>query len=178
MLDIAVAYNRFRFLGWEFLTWLWFMIENHPDTIAHVGPSTGSIEIGNRMVLEKRHESESIESITIKGDDAGLEEGLLALRKGAVVTEIALVFRSGDQEWRFTLKGESLSIGSLTTPPTGSVASEADLEGALIEKVYLVEQPVKTLDSLFSHFIKERLAPQWQTETLGKIKKWIKTENR
>ena len=27
MLDIAVAYNRYKFLGNEFLTWLWFMIE-------------------------------------------------------------------------------------------------------------------------------------------------------
>ena len=31
MLDLAVAYNRYRFLGDEFLTWLWYTIENDPD---------------------------------------------------------------------------------------------------------------------------------------------------
>ena len=30
MLDVAVAYNRFKFLGDEFLTWLWFIIEQDP----------------------------------------------------------------------------------------------------------------------------------------------------
>ena len=30
MLDVAVAYNRFKFLGEEFLTWLWFVIDQDP----------------------------------------------------------------------------------------------------------------------------------------------------
>jgi len=33
MLDVSVAYNRYKFLGHEFLTWLWFMIETDKDTL-------------------------------------------------------------------------------------------------------------------------------------------------
>ena len=33
MLDIAVAYNRYKFIGNEYLTWLWFVIETSPDII-------------------------------------------------------------------------------------------------------------------------------------------------
>jgi len=50
-----------------------------------------------------------VETVTIKGDDAGLEEGLLALRKGAVVSEINLAYKSGEQEWSFTTVFLSLS---------------------------------------------------------------------
>ena len=33
MLDVSVAYNRYKFLGHEFLTWLWFMIETDKQTL-------------------------------------------------------------------------------------------------------------------------------------------------
>ena len=72
MLDVAVAYNRFKFLGDEFLTWLWFIIENDPKYLKNFSPDTSSLEIGNLIVLENRRQ-QTVESITIKGDDANLE---------------------------------------------------------------------------------------------------------
>jgi hypothetical protein len=29
MLDVSVSYNRYKFLGHEFLTWLWFLMEKN-----------------------------------------------------------------------------------------------------------------------------------------------------
>lgn len=81
MLDVAVSYNRFKFLGHEFLTWLWYSIENEPDILKNSENESVSLEIGNRIVLENRI-GDSMETITIKGDDAGLEEGMLSLEKG------------------------------------------------------------------------------------------------
>ena len=95
MLDIAVAYNRYRFLGNEFLTWIWFIIENDEDTIRRCDPDALSLDVGNRMVLEHRW-ANGMETVGIKGDSAGLEEGLLALSKGAQVTEINLIYKSGN----------------------------------------------------------------------------------
>jgi hypothetical protein len=87
MLDVAVAYNRYKFIGNEFLTWLWFTIETNQPFFKTVDETITSINLGNRMVLENSI-NDAIEIITIKGDDAGLEEGLLSLRKGAVVVEM------------------------------------------------------------------------------------------
>ena len=53
------------------------------------------LEIGNRVVLVNQIDEDALETVTIKGDQAWLEEGLLALQKGAVVTEINLVMRAG-----------------------------------------------------------------------------------
>ena len=103
MLDIAVAYNRYRFLGDEFLTWLWFIIETQSDEIRNLDQDPFLLEIGNRMALENRR-SNAVETITIKGDDAGLEEGIMALKKGALITEHNLVFRIAEQKWQFSIK--------------------------------------------------------------------------
>jgi hypothetical protein len=172
MLDVSVSYNRYKFIGHEFLTWLWFNIENEPEYLQSISKNLDSLTIGNRLVLENRKRDEVFEAITIKGDDAGLEEGILALKKGAVVTEMNLVQTIGDHIWSFTLKGESLNISSLKTPTVGQVESGDDIEGAVIEKVYLYDQVIQFIHNLFKLFIKKRVSDNWP-ETVNQIKKWI-----
>jgi hypothetical protein len=172
MLDVAVAYNRYRFLGFEFLTWLWFTIETDQPRISVLQPDGVSLEIGNRLVLENR-QGETMEIITIRGDDAGLEEGRLALQKGAVVTEINLSLRISDQRWQFTLKGESLSLSNLKIPETGPVETREDVEGALLEKFYLYEKVVGLVDAAFKAFIGHRVSNEWKATVVPGIRQWI-----
>jgi len=54
MLDVSVSYNRYKFLGYEFLTWLWFLIEKERTIIKELNPDLASLEIGNRVALENR----------------------------------------------------------------------------------------------------------------------------
>jgi hypothetical protein len=172
MLDVAVSYNRYKFLGHEFLTWLWFLIEKKRRVIQETAQVGVSLEIGNRIVLENRV-NDAVESITIKGDEAGLEEGLLALRKGAVVIEINLAFEFQENKWRFTLKGESLAFSGLRTPDTGPVETGDDIEGAVLEKVYLYEQVIQLTDKLFNRFVRLRVSEEWNRKTVPEIKKWM-----
>jgi hypothetical protein len=173
MLDIAVAYNRYRFLGNEFLTWIWFAIENDEDIIQRCDPDVQSLDVGNRMVLEHRW-ANGIETVAIKGDAAGLEEGLLALSKGAQVTEINLIYKSGSLQWQFSLKGESLSFSGLKLPETAAAEQSEDMEGIVLEKLYLYEKPFNFIDELYRLFIELRLSRQWDA-TLTGMKKWIQT---
>ena len=46
MLDIATAYNRYRFLGYEFLTWLWFAMENKPGVLQPKS-DIGTLQLGD-----------------------------------------------------------------------------------------------------------------------------------
>jgi hypothetical protein len=171
MLDIAVAYNRYKFLGNEFLTWLWFMIENDQGSFRQHDPDLVSLTVGNRLVLENTLHNAK-ETVTIKGDNASLEEGLVALTKGAVVTEIHLSYKTGSQNWEFSLKGESLNISNLKLPETGPVETPDDLEGVVLEKIYLIEKVIGLLNNLFSHFSHLRLSNTWQNQTISRIRKW------
>ncbi len=172
MPDLAVAYNRYKFLGHEFLTWLWFLIEKDHEQLRAADPELSSLEIGNRIVLENNLH-DSVETITIKGDDAGLEEGILAMRKGAMVTELNLSYISNDQEWRFTIKGESLNISSFKPPEVASVETKEDVEGAILEKVYLYEKALLFVDKMFKSFIRLRVSQEWREHAVPLLKNWI-----
>ena len=174
MLDVAVAYDRYRFVGEEFLTWLWFVIETDQDLIRKFDPDFIALEVGNRMVFENRR-NESGERVTIKGDGAGLEEGILTLKKGALVAEFNLVYKSAELSWQFTLKGESLNFSSLNIPDTGAPESEEDVEGAVLEKIFLYDKLVKVFENIYNHFIKLRLSDIWTTKTLPEIGKWMQS---
>ena len=174
MLDVAVAYNRYKFLGEEFLTWLWYVIEKNQNLLKNFDPDFVALEIGNRIVFENRRK-ESAERITIKGEGAGLEEGVLALKNGALVTELNIVYRSVELKWQFTLKGESLNISGLTIPQTDSPESDEDLEGYVLEKLFLYDRCLKFFNTLFSHFIKLRISNDWQNKEIGTIRKWIQS---
>jgi hypothetical protein len=172
MLDIAVAYNRFKFLGDEFLTWLWFVVEQDPAILRNADPDLSSFEIGNRIVLEKKHK-EAFERITIKGEDAGLEEAKVALQNGALVSELNLIYRSGQQKWQFTLKGESLNLSSLKTPKIAVPESPEDVEGRVLEKIYLYDKILQFLEKLYKSFIELRTSRRWQSQEIYRMKKWL-----
>ncbi|MEJ2041228.1 MAG: hypothetical protein P8X55_20215 [Desulfosarcinaceae bacterium] len=176
MLDIAVAYNRYRFLGNEFLTWIWFLIETDQPALRQSDAELAELTIGNRMVLENRL-ANGMETVSIKGDAAGLEEALLALSKGAWITEVNLVYKSGSLEWAFSLKGESLSLSGLKLPETAATETDEDVEGLVLEKLYLYEKPLAFIDGLYSQFIQERLSDAWQSKILPRMRLWMKQAN-
>jgi len=174
MLDVAIAYNRYKFLGEEFLTWLWYVIENKQILLKDFDPDFVALEVGNRIVFENRRK-DSPERITIKGERAGLEEGILALNNGALVTELNMILRSAESVWQFTLKGESLNISSLNIPKTDLPESDEDLEGYVLEKLYFYDKVLQFLKNLFAYFSKLRLSNDWQSKETASIRKWIRS---
>ncbi|RLB74897.1 MAG: hypothetical protein DRH24_20515 [Deltaproteobacteria bacterium] len=175
MFDLAVAYSRYKFLGNEFLTWLWFISEQDQEKLKTIEKDLAALNIGNRIVLENRLNN-AVETITISGDDAGLEEGILALAKGAIVTEINVLYKTRDNEWRFTIRGESMNISNLKIPPTDLPESDEDIEGLVLEKVYLYEKALQLIDNLFNAFIQLRVSSKWNETEVPKIRKWISSQ--
>ena len=173
MLDLSVSYNRYKFLGDEFLTWLWYIIERDHGVIKLSGVNHGAISIGNSIVLEN-NSNDSMEQITIKGDNADLGEGMLALKKGALVKELSLIYKLREQTWHCSLKGESLSFTGLKTPPSAPVENADEMEGAVIEKMGLGEVITHLLDLLFQAFIKLRVSDDWDMKVVPQMKNWIK----
>ena len=176
MLDIAVAYSRFQFLGEEFLTWLWYVIDNDFKLLRQLDKDLATLEIGNRMVLVNRRDHDTGKTVTIRGDHTGMDEGMLTLRKGGMVAEMHLIYKAGDHEWQFSLKGESLNLSSLKVPATGTVESRDDIEGAVIEKIDLCNKAVGLINRLYGHFIKLRLGNDWHRNIVPSVRQWINTD--
>lgn len=172
MLDLSIAYSRYRFLGDEFLTWLWYLIETGQDAFISADPDCMALEIGNRVVLENRN-GKSIERIMIKGDDASLEEGKMALKKGALVTELALIFKTGDHEWQFSIKGESLNLSGLKTPGPALPQSPEEMEPFLLDKTQRFYKIINFIEKMYKSFIRLRISSGWLSKTTPALKKWV-----
>jgi hypothetical protein len=172
MLDLTIAYNRYRFLGDEFLTWLWFLIETDQNTFRAIDPDCTALEIGNRIVLENR-KKKSIERITINGDDAGLEEGRLALKKGALLSELSLIFKTGENQWQFSIKGESLNLSNLKTPGPALPQSPEEMEIFLLDKTQQLYKIIDFINKSFSMFVRARVSGRWSIKVVPNIRKWI-----
>lgn len=174
MLDIATAYNKYKFLGNDYLTWIWFLIETDQNITSLIASKESvSFEIGNSIVLENVLGDKSKEKITIKGDQAGLEEGTTALKKGAFVTQINLICKINEDEYRLTIKGESLNITGLKTPKIDLSRDEDETEAILLEKAFLTFNLLNVIDTLFLKFIELRISDDWYSREFNKIKEWI-----
>jgi len=176
MLDIATAYNKYKFLGNDYLTWIWFLIENNHNISSIINTKDIiTLEVGNSIVLENKLGDKSKEKITIKGDQAGLEEGTTALKKGAFVTQINLICKINEDEYKFTIKGESFNITGLKTPKTEILKNEDEIEGLVLEKAFLGFNIFKVIDTLFLKYIEQRTSDEWNNKGLQDIKNWIES---
>ena len=174
MLDIATAYNKYTFLGNDFLTWIWFSIETQKDFSALLASKDViTFEIGNSIVLENKLGDKSKEKIIIKGDEAGLEEGTTALKKGAWVTQINLNCKINEDEYKFTIKGESYNITGLKTPKTDLSKTGDEIEGLVLEKAFFCFKIFEVIDTLFLKYLEQRIADDWNYKGLQDIKNWI-----
>ncbi len=174
MLDIATAYNRYSFLGNEFLTWLWFLIETDQDISKLSGfKEPVTLEIGNSLTLENHLGDQSKEKITIKGDQAGLEEGATALKKGAQVTDINLICNIDGAEYKFSIKGESFNLTGLKTPAIDTSAQADEIEGMVIEKTYLLLKVNQVIDTLFLKYIEKRISDDFKHTEFKAMSNWI-----
>ncbi len=188
MPPVSETFQNYQFLGNEFLTWLWFCIENEPHVIKDPTGNPVSLSAHKKIVLKKA--AGKTVSITIEKDsDEEAEEGMLALKGGAVVTDMSFLMNIGEVEWTFSIKGESFQINSLKpsveTPQerhdeTGTEEigdkQRHDFEATVLDKIYLHVQAIEVIDGLFKHYILLRLSEDWAGKTVPAMKEWITSE--
>ena len=161
-------------LGREFLTWLWFKSEERGGAVQVSGAADVEISFARRLALESGG-GEYSESIVCQGLHAELKEGKAALQEGKKVKEARVQLGIGPEKFEFTLKGDSFHFQTLRFPAGLEEAEEEenDKGGRVLERIYLMEKAVKTTDQLFNTFLKRRLSPQWSSEEIPRIRKWL-----
>jgi len=160
------------FLGREFLTWLWFKSEERNGII--LIPGFGDIEMAfvRRLALESG-EGEYTESVVCQGQHADLKEGKEAVRQGKKIKEARISLGRDSAKWEFTFKADTFQFQSLKLPvPTDmDVEEEEDKSGRTLERIYLIETAIKTMDDLFTQFLALRLSENWPGE-VSRMEKW------
>jgi len=165
------AMSEGRFLGFEFLTWVWFFIERMEGSV-QAGDKVANIHLGERMVLVLPGEGK--ERIICTTQANFLQEARTALRQGKMVEEVQLFIIVGENEYFVTLDSSLWAIKGLKTPKQLPDYGQDDPDGRFLEKMYFLEEVFATLDALYHRFLDDRLAG-WESDSLPQLNEWIKT---
>jgi len=161
------------FLGREFLTWLWFKSEERGGTILIPDKGDIGLHFTRRMVLESG-EGQYAERVACQGYYADLKEGITALQKGKKIKEARLKLSVDSNEFEVTLKADKFQFQSLKPPPTLKFGEEEEeKEGRILERVYLIETVIRTMEQLFNLFLSHRTSPEWISSEIPRIQKWM-----
>lgn len=177
-MDLVDLIAEKRFLGQEFLTWLWWKSEQRGGTIEL--PDKGDIAVifEKHMLLEVG-EGESSEKIICSGLQAELQEARTGLQMGKKLEQARLQIVRGDFEYNFTLAAAMMEFRSVKLPRTaeteGNESSPEEIEGMVLERIYLFEELLQLIDGLFKMFIDVRTGNGWRDE-LVKIRSWVNKE--
>lgn len=161
-----------RFLGREFLTWLWFKSEERGGAVRV--PNLGDLQMVfvRRLALESG-DGEYSESVVCQGLHTDLKEGKAAIRLGKKIKEARIQLTKDTDKWEFTLKADAFQFQSLRLPEGTNEMDKDDPVGHLLERIFLVETAAKIMDQVFSLFLSRRISPQWTGEEIPKIRKWL-----
>jgi len=172
-LDGAGGVDR-KSLGREFLTWLWFKSEERNGMIMIPGGGETEIHLIRRLVLESG-DGEYSESVVCQGMHADLKEGREALRQGKKIREARIQLTRDAATWEFTFKADRFQFQSLKMPIVMELDEEGDNpDGRVLERIYLLETVIRSMDQLFAMFLPLRLSGGWQEEQL-RMAKWLQS---
>ena len=161
------------FLGREFLTWLWFKSEERSGNIMVEGLGDIGIAFLQRIVLESG-EGEYSETVLCKGLHADLKEGKAALKMGKKIKEARLKMNIESDEWEFTFKADDFTFQSMKTPARQETEEdEAEREGRMLERIYVIEKAMGMMERLFDLFLTLRGTSRWSSEELPRMAQWI-----
>jgi len=175
-MDLLDIIAEKRFLGREFLSWLWFKSEERSGAVDL--PEQGDVQVNfEKYMLLESGEGENQEKLICRGLQAELQEARTGLLMGKQLEQarIRLTTR-GEYEFFLTLGATLLDFRNVKLPKTmteGDEESDATaLEGRTLERIALIEELTRAVHDLFRLFLSLRLGPAWETELI-RIRKWV-----
>ncbi len=175
-MDLVDLITEKRFIGQEFLTWLWWKSEERGGSVELTGQGDIIVVFEKHMLLEYG-EAEYNERLVCSGLQTELREARTGLRTGKKLEQARLQIIKDEMEYNLTLGATFFEFRNVKLPKTeGSDSAadqpEAEMEGAVLERIYLFEQLVKIINDLFRMFLAVRTSPQW-LEELAKVRTWV-----
>lgn len=164
-----------KFLGQEFLSWLWYKSEERGGTVFLPGTEDIQLVFEKYMILESG-EGESLERLICKGLQTELQEARTGLLMGKKLEQARVYLARGDYEWRLTLGATLFEYRNVVLPRTVTASEESDdpvaVEAKTLERIGMSEELLRIIDLLFRHFLELRTGQGWAEELAG-LKRWI-----
>ncbi|WP_257303528.1 hypothetical protein [Geothrix campi] len=139
-----------RFLGEEFLLWLWMRSMTEGGASGEDGDGSGCFVDDAIQLASERGE---VKEISLrKGNPAESREAFESLSRGMRPAKMKLRILSGDLEWVFTLNAATLDMGTLKLPPSTGKAPHERLH----DRLFLLEEGAGHLERRLKLFLHAR----------------------
>ncbi|BDU72475.1 hypothetical protein [Mesoterricola silvestris] len=155
-----------RFLGEEFLLWLW-MRGLKEGGVSGLDGDQSACFVDDAMQLVT--ESGDVKELSLrKGNPAESREAFEALSRGMRPAKAKVRLLSGDMEWTFTLGAAGLEISTMKLPPTQA----KDPQGRIADRLFLLEEGTSHLERRFQAFLEARAQdPEAMEESM---REWVR----
>lgn len=163
-----------RWLGRDFLLWLLHetMQSSAEYTVNQTGPAaTGECFVAylnDRLILAGTNEN-GAQKVSVTGPQDHFSEVCTALRSGKEIHEAVIYLEKQELLWKLTLKGETFHFASLKAPPVKLENDDLtdpalEREAVFYERMYTLNEGQQLFDSLYNHFLHERLHENWDSK--------------
>lgn len=170
-MDLVDLIQSHRFLGSEFLLWLWHKSEVYE----------GRFNIGKREGCEVWFDDQiTLEAFVVETEQSKLRgaaptmtpEAREALRQGKLPTQAKMRVGHDGQEWAFVFKAPEFQMSGIKIP---ALLSRQDDE-KFFERLYLIETLEDLMADLYAEFLGLRLRGVWSDAVVPMLRAWIVEE--
>lgn len=170
-MDLYDQIETTRFVGEEFLTWLWYRSDKQEGHFPLDDGHELELHFDNQLTLEANL-AEAERSRLTGGSPSFSPEAKEALRRGKRVAQAKLRLTREGREWVMTVTARTLGISSLKIP---AVLSKED-DDRFYERADLIAEADSSLRALYAMFLRMRLdRASWDRE-LEEIRAWAAEE--
>ena len=139
-----------RFLGEEFLLWLWMRGLAEGGTSGQNGDVSACFLDDEVLLVTERGD---VKELSLrKGNPSESLEAFEALSRGMRLFRAKLRILAGDMEWTFSLGAAQLEVSAMKLPPTQA----KDLQGRVSDRLFLLEEGAAHLERRFAIFLDRR----------------------
>jgi len=168
-MDYVDRIERARFLGREFLVWLWYESEAREGVLPLSTGESIELWLEAHLTLVGATEVEKSESKLKSAMPSASPEAKEALRQGKLPIKAKVRLARGPQTWGFVLNADTLGISSVQIP---ALLKEENDE-KFFERMELVESLEAIVADLLGTFLELRTSEHWDVDSVPKLRGWL-----
>lgn len=169
-MDLLEKIEKSRFLGREFLLWLWFESDRREGRFDLAGGEGCEVWLEDHLTLAEGAGDAS--EVKIKSAlVASAPEAREALRQGKLPTRAKLNVTQGTMTWRFVYQADDHALSAVTVP----AVVEKDAEESFYERIGLLEKLEVIVSQLVEQFLRARTgkaAPRLEAD----LRAWVRED--
>lgn len=170
-MDLLQLIEGRRFLGREFLTWLWFESELLEGQMGVGGVGDFELFLEKHITLEAGKKDK--EQSKLKGTQpSNSPEAREALRQGKLPTQAFVRVKRGEQEYSFVFRADTFALAGVKVP---QLLKENE-DDPFLDRIGHVEDVEAMVEGLYADFVLLRTTPAWAGLVLPAMLRWSRDE--